>query len=277
MRPVFHGHRISLPKGTTTPQAIRGLEHMIGSYRVGDLVFEEVWHGRSGGVDPNEGGLTRSELQAILTGDANKVRGIKVHRFLWRVVERRHGKRLRHNGTNWTAPATMVLSRCDRPGSKHTMTADEVGIRFGRPHRGWPMAFAARIGVDGVPLKSKEAVDVVKGLALMLHGDGVTFKVHKHGTDDTSKWTVTKYARRGGRVQSQMVRHPRHLRTDNGPEFKNGLLTTILNKFTHPRRAGGAQGPTTQLVSLPATPQSNGRVERFNGLQARRSAHHQVR
>eukprot|EP00037_Helgoeca_nana_P030217 m.371749 g.371749 ORF g.371749 m.371749 type:complete len:355 (+) comp28134_c1_seq5:1251-2315(+) len=121
-----------------------------------------------------------------------------------------------------------------------------------------------------VPLKSKEAVDVVKGLALMQYGSAVTFRVHKHGSDDLAKWTITKHAvPRGRRIKPQMARHPRHLRSDNGPEFKNALLTTFLDKFTHPVRPDGRQGPTTQHFSLPATPQSNGGVERFNGFLKR--------
>eukprot|EP00037_Helgoeca_nana_P024201 m.256374 g.256374 ORF g.256374 m.256374 type:complete len:600 (+) comp26570_c0_seq15:2688-4487(+) len=71
------------------------------------------------------------------------MRGIQVHRFLWRVVERRQGKRQWYNGTRWKTPTTIVLSRCGQPSLKHTMTVNEVGIRFGRPHRGWPTLFAA--------------------------------------------------------------------------------------------------------------------------------------
>ena len=126
MRPVFHGNKIHLPNGTTTQQAIDGLSRMLGSYKSGDLLFEEIWSNRAAGVDANEGGLTPNELQAILNGDANKIRGIQVHRFLWRVVERRQGKRQWHNGTRWKTPATIVLSRCDQPSLKHTMAVDEV-------------------------------------------------------------------------------------------------------------------------------------------------------
>lgn len=64
MRPVFHGNKIELPPGWTTPRAIQGLQHMLSTYKSGDLVLEETWHSR--GVDPNEGGLTKNELQAIL-------------------------------------------------------------------------------------------------------------------------------------------------------------------------------------------------------------------
>lgn len=119
-----------------------------------------------------------------------------------------------------------------------------------------------------VPLKSKEAVDVVKGLALMLYGDASTFHVHKHGSDDLNKWSITKRSA-NGRIKPQMMRHPRHLRSDNGPEFKNALLTTFLDKFTYPVRPDGRQVPTTQHFSLPATPQSNGGVECFNGFLKR--------
>jgi hypothetical protein len=52
MRPIFHGHKISLPKGATTKEAIDGLARMMATYKSGDLVLEEVWHNRSGGVDP---------------------------------------------------------------------------------------------------------------------------------------------------------------------------------------------------------------------------------
>jgi hypothetical protein len=143
MRPIFHGHKISLPKGATTKEAVDGLARMMATFKSGDLVFEEVWHNRSGGVDANEGGLTVNELQAILAGDPGKMRGIKVDRFLWYVTERRRGRPLRHNGVNWTPPATVVLSRCDKPDVRHTMAVDEVGVRFGRPHRGWDASFAA--------------------------------------------------------------------------------------------------------------------------------------
>ena len=143
MRPVFYGNKIKLPRGMTSYEATLGLERMMATYKSGDLVFEEVWHNRSGGVDANEGGLIKNELQAILTGDPAKMRGIQVRCFLWHVVERRQGKRQWHNGTRWKTSATIVLNRCDKPSVKHTMTVDEVGIRFGRPHRGWPTLFAS--------------------------------------------------------------------------------------------------------------------------------------
>lgn len=41
MRPVVDGTKIHLPNGMTTQQAVRGLERMLGSYKSGDLVFEE--------------------------------------------------------------------------------------------------------------------------------------------------------------------------------------------------------------------------------------------
>jgi hypothetical protein len=143
MRPVFHGSKIHLPNSITTAQAVRGLERMLSSYKSGDLVFEEIWSNRAAGVDADEGGLTNNEVQAILTGDPAKMRGIQVRRFLWHVVERRKGRQQWHNGVRWKTSATIVLSRCDKPNVKHTMTVDEVGIRFGRPHRGWPTLFAS--------------------------------------------------------------------------------------------------------------------------------------
>jgi hypothetical protein len=94
------------------------------------------------------------------------------------------------------------------------------------------------------------------------------WRVHTHGSNDTAKWTVTKHRRPratgAARAPPQMKRHPRHLRSDNGPEFKNALFTTFLKSHTRPVRPNGRQGATTQHFSLPAKPQSNGCIERMN-------------
>eukprot|EP00038_Savillea_parva_P005526 m.157181 g.157181 ORF g.157181 m.157181 type:complete len:477 (-) comp11727_c0_seq5:447-1877(-) len=118
------------------------------------------------------------------------------------------------------------------------------------------------------PLKSKEAVDVVKGLSRMLYGGTFAWRVHRHGSDDMANWTITKHrGTTGAATPPQMARHPRALRSDNGPEFKNALLTTFLNNHTRPVRPNGRrQGPTTQHYSQPAKPQSNGAIERANGF-----------
>ena len=56
------------------------------------------------------------------------------------------GGRVENMGRSQTTATTptIVLARCDDPGIRHTMTLDEVGIRFGRPYDvGWLEAEAA--------------------------------------------------------------------------------------------------------------------------------------
>jgi transposase InsO family protein len=73
-----------------------------------------------------------------------------------------------------------------------------------------------------------------------------------------------------------MTRLPRVLRSDNGSEFKNELLTTFLNKFALVEDSSLADKskskntkPAKQVFGLPYKPQSNGQVERFNGILKR--------
>ena len=95
-----------------------------------------------------------------------------------------------------------------------------------------------------VPLQSKCAADVVKGLGLLLYGNTVQFRLHKHGSEDMSKWTISKRDVKPATViQPQMPRHPRAFRSDNGAEFKNALMTTSLRRHTAPMR----QGPSRQI------------------------------
>jgi len=124
-----------------------------------------------------------------------------------------------------------------------------------------------------VALKSKSAPDVVRGLGLLLYGNSVQWRVHKHGSKDMVKWTIEKrnimVPADAPIIEPQMRRHPRHLRSDNGSELKNALLTTFLRTHTAPVRAGDGgdstvNTTTTQHYSTPGVPQSNGCIERFN-------------
>jgi hypothetical protein len=146
MRPVFGAldHIITsvvkLPPNMTLTQALAGLKQMISSYQPGRYVYEETWKGRLGGVDADEGGLSAGEVAAIVAGDATDrhLRPIRVDRFLWKVVRLRRGRtvQIQHGstvGVSWRSPATVVLARCDRLNQTHSMTIDEVGIRFSRP------------------------------------------------------------------------------------------------------------------------------------------------
>ena len=113
-----------------------------------------------------------------------------------------------------------------------------------------------------VPLKDKTAVEVIKGLALMLFGNTKQLRFQKKGVDDMSQWTITKHTVKPTTVVApQMTQHPHHFRSDNGSEFKNALFTTFLR--THTVREDN-NTPTTQHFSLPSKPQSNGGIERFN-------------
>lgn len=121
-----------------------------------------------------------------------------------------------------------------------------------------------------VALKSKSAEDVVRGFALMLYGNTQQLHIHKHNSRDMSKWTITRHTIKLREVTAitapQMQRHPKHLRSDNGPELKNALLTYFLLHHTA-REDGGS--PTTQHWTEPHTPQANGCCERFNGFLKR--------
>jgi hypothetical protein len=138
-------------------------------------------------------------------------------------------------------------------------------------HRGFKWALT---GIDlfskkgyAVALKSKSAADVMRGLALLLHGNTVAFRVQTHGSQNMAQWTVHRVnaaAPPPRVVEPQMRRHPRHLRSDNGVELKNALLTKFLQQHTSPVRADGAAAHTTQHYSTPGLPQSNGCIERFN-------------
>jgi hypothetical protein len=119
-----------------------------------------------------------------------------------------------------------------------------------------------------VPLKSKTAEEVVRGFALMLYGNTQQLRIHRNNSKDMSKWTITRHAvrPRQGILAPQMLRHPKHLRSDNGPELKNALLTYFLQN--HTAREDTAL-PTTQHWTEPHTPQANGCCERFNGFLKR--------
>eukprot|EP00037_Helgoeca_nana_P021870 m.221517 g.221517 ORF g.221517 m.221517 type:complete len:752 (+) comp25803_c0_seq9:1036-3291(+) len=146
MRPVFspvdNGTSVAtLPPGMSLDAALRGLATMLGRYTEGAFVFEETWENRAGGVPADAGDLTPGEVAAIIAGDASDrhVAGIRVRRFLWRVVKvRKPGRpvRIQHTGAEvrWTPPARVVVGR---GGGTHTMTIDEVGVRFGWPHTLW--------------------------------------------------------------------------------------------------------------------------------------------
>jgi hypothetical protein len=133
-----------------------------------------------------------------------------------------------------------------------------------------------------VPLKSKSAEDVIKGFALMLYGNKEQLRIHKHDKPkDVRKWTITRHKVKKPSstiIEPQMTRHPKHLKMDNGPEFKNALFTYFLehhtNSAAHMEEPGETNknvisAPTTQHFTLPHTPQSNGCCERFNGFLKR--------
>lgn len=108
MRPVFqpahHGIiDVILPPSMTLDVALAGTARLIALYASGMYVFEELWRGRLGGVDADDGDLTEGERNAIVNGDIahRHVRGIRVERLLWKVVGRTAGRplKVRHNGT----------------------------------------------------------------------------------------------------------------------------------------------------------------------------------
>jgi len=159
MRPVFqpahHGIiDVTLPPSMTLDVALAGTARLIALYAPGLYVFEEIWRGRLGGVDADDGDLTEGERNAIVNGDIadRHVRGIRVERLLWKVVGRTAGRplKVRHNGTvvQFRAPFRVAVARCDRPDQPHIVTLDEFGVRFGRP-----MPF----GIDGAPRHLKRA------------------------------------------------------------------------------------------------------------------------
>lgn len=121
-------------------------------------------------------------------------------------------------------------------------------------------------------LRDKSAESVVKGLALMLFGNRVQLRVHKHGSQDMQKWELVKAqcTSRNPRkvIRPQFRRHPRHFRCDNGPELKNALMDQFLERFTQPIRnaetPSSAERPTTIHFSEPHAPWSNGAIESRN-------------
>ena len=114
-----------------------------------------------------------------------------------------------------------------------------------------------------VPLKSKDAIDVVKGFGLLLYGNMETLRICKHGSSDMSKWTIHRHTVKPCKtIAPQMTLHPRHLRSDNGSEFKNALFTTFLNNHTKPVRDapnGSINGPNGSITT------SNGSITTSNG------------
>jgi len=120
-------YRAMLPRGTL-PEALHTLGRMMSTYRVGMLVYEEVWYNRS--VDSATGGLTLAEVDAILTGDG--IGAIRIERYLWQVVAVEPPTPVRVSTTSWAVPG-IVVARCDSPAT-HRISADEVGIRFSQPY-----------------------------------------------------------------------------------------------------------------------------------------------
>lgn len=59
-------------------------------------------------------------------------------------------------------------------------------------------------------------------------------------------------------ILKQMKELPKSVRSDNGSEFKDNEFQTLLNKHD-----------IKQIFSLPSKPQSNGQIERFNGVLKR--------
>jgi len=168
MRPVFqpahHGIiDVTLPPSMTLDVALAGTARLIALYASGMYVFEELWRGRLGGVDADDGDLTEGERNAIVNGDIadRHVRGIRVERLLWKVVGRAAGRplKVRHNGTvvQFRAPFRVAVARCDRQDQPHVVTLDEFGVRFGRP-----MPF----GVDAAPRHLKRAFCVAYNACL---------------------------------------------------------------------------------------------------------------
>ena len=143
MRPVWSPinngiSTVTLPQGMALDAALQRLAAMLGLYKEGNFVLEETWEGRLSSVSADSGDLTPGEVTAIVKGDRSdrNVAGIKVQRFLWRVVKvRKPGRPVRCNGVPWTPPVRVVLEK--RGGGTHTMTLDEVGVRFGWPHAMW--------------------------------------------------------------------------------------------------------------------------------------------
>ena len=80
-------YRAYLPPGMHLADAVELLTSMVSQYRPGMMVFEEVWHHWHGRVEPDVGGLTAAELDAILGGNVERITSIRVDRFLWRVVD----------------------------------------------------------------------------------------------------------------------------------------------------------------------------------------------
>jgi transposase InsO family protein len=110
-----------------------------------------------------------------------------------------------------------------------------------------------------VPLKDKTAEEVVRGLSILMFGSQKQLIFTKTGDISSRK--------KKGATPAQMPRLPRVLRSDNGSEFKNELMTTFLNKFCSLDTSGKEK--TKQVFGLPYKPQSNGQVERFNGILKR--------
>ena len=82
-------YRIHLVPNTNLADALGSLASMMSLYRPGMVVLEEVWHHRRGSVEPDAGGLTAAELEAVLQGSVKRVESMRVDRFLWRVVGRK--------------------------------------------------------------------------------------------------------------------------------------------------------------------------------------------
>jgi len=108
------------------------------------------------------------------------------------------------------------------------------------------------------PLRAKTAEEVVRGLGLLMFGSQRQFVVGPQGR------ITVRHRSTGGAPRPQMARLPRTLRSDNGPEFKNALVTAFLQGHA---LVGGR--PVKQVFGLPCKPQSNGQVERFNSIVKR--------
>eukprot|EP00035_Acanthoeca_spectabilis_P017613 m.369946 g.369946 ORF g.369946 m.369946 type:complete len:138 (-) comp16680_c1_seq28:798-1211(-) len=126
-RPVFspianRTTTVTLPPGMTLKHALAGLTTMTSTYHQDDYVFEETWVNRLGSTEANDGDLTPGEEAAVVSGDAasRHLRPIRIDRFLWRVSKVSQGRAIRvssgASSTQWTPPALITLTRCDRAG-----------------------------------------------------------------------------------------------------------------------------------------------------------------
>jgi hypothetical protein len=213
-RPIFTlvdgeltAFKMALPNDNMTATDARvTIIAMLSTYRVGDLVFEELWRQR--GVSDSEPNLTPREQKAILSGDPTLVNHIRIQRWLWRVTQTVGYHDVTVDGEVWTLP-TVVLQKCMKGVQEQTLRLDLVGKDFSKPYSAElaDIATEFNLRLDARLTEEQQKSDVTWRLMWYKELCGST----EIGTANLNKWT------------RDMSDSGVHLLTEQAPRFMSAL------------------------------------------------------